>query len=524
VREKIRPKIATILLIVNLAVVILPLGSLIFFRIYENQLVRQTESELISQGAVLAAAYTQEILAQKINIKTYGKQTTPLPNEKINGFDYVPIIAKLDLTAQDPLPDRSDGQMPNTQPDQAALSAGRVLTAIITEAQRSTLAGLKILDYHGVVVAGRFEVGQSFAHVQEVGQALNGHYASVIRVRKTRDALPSWSGISRSTGIRIFVAYPIIKGDRLLGVAYLSRSPKSILQQMYLQRGKLILAAFVIIGLTLLLAFLTSATISRPIKRLVKRAQKVSAGDMEAMAVMARPGTKEMALLSKSFSDMAQSLHARSEYLSHFAGHVSHEFKTPLTSIEGAAELLGEHFDTMSKDERQMFIANIQSDTDRLRKLMTGLLELARADNIVPSGEKTIIADGLQALNARFKQLKITRLVGAVALSPENFETLFSNLIENALAHNATLVEISGRIVGDTAVFDIKDNGDGISPANLDKIFTPFFTTRRSNGGTGLGLGIVVSIVKAHGGQVDISTGENEKSGASFIVTLPLAV
>ncbi len=520
--KTLRPKIATILLIVNLAVVILPLGSLFFFRIYENQLVRQTESELISQGAVLAATYRQHIQSHAKDLSHYGKQVPLQQVEKINGVDYVPVIAKLDLTDGDPLPDRQDGRPPQTKIDVPALMAGKVLTDIITEAQRSTLAGLKILDYNGVVVAGRFEVGQSFAHVREVADALKGEYASVIRARKTREALPSWSGISRSTGIRIFVAYPIIANDRLLGVAYLSRSPKSILQQLYGQRGKLLLAALAIIAITALLAFLTSRTISRPMKRLVERARLVGAGDVDAMAPMARPGTKEMAQLSKSFSDMAQTLHTRSEYLSQFAGHVSHEFKTPLTSIQGAAELLSEHFDTMSSDERQKFIANIQSDTDRLRKLMTGLLELARADNIVPSGEKTIIADGLQALSARFKAVVVTKFVGAVALSPENFETLFANLVENALAHNATKVSITGRVNAREVVFEVSDDGDGISDANRDKIFTPFFTTRRANGGTGLGLGIVISIIKAHGGTIEISSIKNEKGGATFAVTLPL--
>ena len=259
-------------------------------------------------------------------------------------------------------------------------------------------------------------------------------------------------------------------------------------------------------------------------KRLVERARLVGAGDVDAMQQMARPGTDEMAQLSKSFSDMAQSLHTRSEYLSQFAGHVSHEFKTPLTSIQGAAELLGEHFDTMSSDERQKFIANIQSDTDRLRKLMTGLLELARADNMVPSGEKTIIADGLQALSARFKTVAVTKLVGAVALSPENFETLFANLVENALSHNAKSISISGRLNGEHVVFEVQDDGDGISQANRDKIFTPFFTTRRAKGGTGLGLGIVSSIVEAHGGMIAVSSAQNEKGGATFSVTLPLIV
>jgi signal transduction histidine kinase len=518
VPKNFRPHIATVLLIVNLAVVILPLGGLVFFRIYENQLVRQTESELISQGAVLAAAYRQEILDHRKDLENYGITVPPLPTEKIDGFDYVPIFAKLDLTDGQPLPDRSDGRTPKQAPDDVALAAGRKMTAIISQARRSTLAGLKILDFHGVAVAGRFEVGQSFAHVQEVAEALTGKYASVIRKRETREPLPSWSGISRSTGIRIFVAYPVIADGHLLGVAYLSRSPNSLLQQLYRQRGKVLLAGLAVIGITLLLALLTSATISRPIKRLVKRARKVADGDVEAMAPMARPGTQEMEMLSKSFSDMANTLHDRSEYIRQFASHVSHEFKTPLTSIQGAAELLDEHFDTMSGHERKRFTSNILQDSNRLRALVTRLLDLAKADSTTPDGGQTDVIAALDEISSRYSGVVVDPVAANAAISVENFSTIFSNLVENAFHHNANSVAISATLKGRMIRFTVTDNGEGISSANLDKVFTPFFTTRRGDGGTGLGLGIVRSIVEAHGGSVIAVC---HHGGAMFDVFLP---
>ncbi len=422
--ESFRPRLRTILLIVNLAVLVLPLGSLLFFRIYENQLVRQTESELISQGAVLAASYRQEVLERQSAIDSYGRKTTPLPTEKLGDFVYVPILPQLDLTAADPLPERPDGKTNSVPPDPTALAASEKLTAIISEARKSTLAGLKILDFNGVEVAGRFEVGQSFAHVQEVALALNGKYASVIRKRGPRKTLPGWSSISRGTSIRVFVAYPIIYQNRLFGVAYLSRTPNSILHHMYDQRRTIFFAGLTILGLTLLLALLTSATIARPINRLIKRARAIAKGDVEAMTPMRRPGTQEMAMLSKSFSEMALTLHQRSEYISNFAAHVSHEFKTPLTSIQGAAELLEEHYETMSSEERKRFTSNILGDTNRLSLLVTRLLELAQADSITPDGGVTIIAEGLNELAAKYGQLSAKGIDGELAISPANFATL----------------------------------------------------------------------------------------------------
>ena len=520
IKEYLRPRLTIILLIVNLAVLILPLGSLMFFRIYENQLVRQTESELISQGAVLAAAYRQEVIERQNRLADYGRKTTPLPTQKLDGFEYVPILPQLDLTAADPLADRPDGTAPKDTPDIIAIAAGQKLTAIISQARKSTLAGLKILDYNGVVVAGRFEVGQSFAHVDEVKTALAGKYASVIRARQTREPLPSWSGISRSTGIRVFVAYPIIHQQRLLGVAYLSRSPNSILQHLYSERRKVIVAGLTIVAITLLLVLLTSATIAWPIKRLIKRARLIAKGDTNAMQPMQRPGTQEMALLSNSFSEMALSLHERSEYIRQFASHVSHEFKTPLTAIQGAAELLDEHFDTMSEDERKRFTGNILDDTNRLEALVVRLLELAKADSITPDGGATEISDGFRTLGDKYRQLESKTIEARVAISPENFYTLFSNLIENALQHHAGRIVISAQVKGEQVVFNVSDDGEGISAANLDKIFTPFFTTRRAKGGTGLGLGIVKSIVEVHGGTITCIAAQ---TGAAFEVRLPLA-
>ncbi len=517
--EKIRPRLATILLIVNLAVLILPLGSLLFFRIYENQLVRQTESELISQGAVLAAVYRQEVLTRRPDLSDYGIETIPLPTQKLGDYIYVPILPQLDLTTGEQLPDRPNGRAAVDPPDETATGAGNILNAIIAEARKSTLAGLKILDYNGVAVAGRAEVGLSFAHVEEVAKALGGKYASVIRERDITTPLPSITGLSRTTGIRVFVAYPIIYEQRLLGVAYLSRTPNSILQHLYAQRGKVALAGLTIVGLTLLLALLTSATIARPIKRLIKRAKAISQGDTQAMQPMTRPGTQEMAQLSKSFSDMALTLHDRSEYIRNFASHVSHEFKTPLTSIQGAAELLGEHYDTMSSDERARFISNIQDDTNHLSRLVTRLLDLARADSITPDGAVTDITDGLTALQTKNSAVEISPVAGTVNLSGESFATVFGNLIDNSLHHKASKITITAKENQDNVDFFVNDNGEGISAANRKKIFTPFFTTRRAEGGTGLGLGIVKSIVEVHGGSVEVLPTEH---GAALKVTLPI--
>src|SRR6185503_3107916 len=99
-------------------------------------------------------------------------------------------------------------------------------------------------------------------------------------------------------------------------------------------------------------------------------------------------GTREIATLSQSFLDLAERLVDRTEYVSSFAAHVSHELKSPVTAIRGSAELLRDA--EMSKEERRRFLEHIIADSDRLTALLERLRELARADLDVEPGSTTL--------------------------------------------------------------------------------------------------------------------------------------
>ncbi|TIU91425.1 MAG: two-component sensor histidine kinase, partial [Mesorhizobium sp.] len=114
---------------------------------------------------------------------------------------------------------------------------------------------------------------------------------------------------------------------------------------------------------------------------LIERTKRIAAGDREAMRPLAHHGTREMAALSAAFLDMAQKLQARSDSIQTFATHVSHELKSPLTAIQGAAELLRDSGGTMDEAERRRFSNNIVTDAGRLNLLVRRLLELARPEN-----------------------------------------------------------------------------------------------------------------------------------------------
>ncbi|RWA78590.1 HAMP domain-containing sensor histidine kinase [Mesorhizobium sp.] len=515
-KERWRPRLATVVVAILIVVMALPLVGLFFFRLYENQLIRQTEGELIAQGAVVAAIYADAVRAARIPPEKLGAQM-PAVRDNTN-YPYEPIEPRLDLASDDVMPTRPAGLPATADPALAAIGAR--LDGILDETQKTTLAGFRLLDPHGVVIAGGDELGLSLGQVEEVRQALAGSYASELRLRIPDQPPPPLYSVSRGTKVRVFVAMPVDLDGKVAGVVYLSRTPNNIVKHLYGERGKVTLAALAMLGGTLLIALVFIRTVSRPIYALIERTKRIAAGDRDAMRPLDHHGTREMAALSAAFLDMAAKLQARSDSIQTFATHVSHELKSPLTAIQGAAELLRDSGGTMDEAERRRFSNNIVTDAGRLNLLVRRLLELARAENLAPSGEST-------TLNAALALLPVdTRLEARIeaggdaslGISGENLAIVLANLIDNSARHGAREVTIGAASAGERVVVHIGDDGDGISPSNRTKVFEPFFTTRREAGGTGMGLGIVLALLKAHDGTITLV---DSARGTRFEINLP---
>jgi len=508
-----------ILLMVMLSVLLLPLGSLYFFRFYENVLVQKTEVELITQSAVLASVYRE--LINK--------------NQPESDGVYNPIEPQLDLSKQKLMPRRPDARYSPAY-DQgegyvAAQAAGNSMQNIITNTQTVTLAGIRILDKNGTVVAGRSELNMSMAHIYEVKKALEGEYTSVTRERISDEPTPPIASISRGTGIRVFVAFPILNRGEVEGVVYLSRTPQNILKHLYSIKKKVILLGLLLLGLTGLIVLFISSRLSRPIRELIEQTKKVTSGESTTVEVLKQPGTYELAELSNSFAKMSETLHERSEYIQQFASHVSHEFKTPLTSMQGSLELLQEHADDMPEDQRQRFISNLADDTDRLKRLVNRLLEQARADSLQMNSESCNLLECLKIIESRYADSDLSFIIDDkesldinLNISKSSLQSILSNLIDNSLQHEANWMKVDVERSKDTVEVSFLDNGKGISEANQKRIFTPFFTTNRETGGTGLGLGIVESLLKASNGKIEFRpVDDKHQKGALFVLTLDIA-
>jgi len=534
-----RPKLRTILLTLNLLVLLLPLGGIAILRLYESELVKQTESELISQAALTAAMFREVYLEQidsfnhkgrKIAVASLGNgisASTAVPSAELT-----PLPPQLDLARnriRDPAP---LAEPPMVAPDPLALASGLALNPVLTNARKIVLSGIRIVDCNGIVVAtSNTEAGLSLAAREEVAKALRGEQATLLRVRNSDEQAPAVTSISRRARLRVFVALPVIIESRIVGAVIASRTPLDVGKALYLIRAHLFKAGLVVLLVVLVMTMLTAYYINRPVKALIRQADQLKNGDGSGAGPLKNPGIQEVALLSEAIAHMAATLDERSGYIKTFATNVSHEFKTPLTSIHGAIEILKDHYHEMNQSERENFLGIIDSETGRLERLVRRLLDLARADTFAPGDEQCRALETLDSLALRFRELGVAIAMEfscgevTIRMAGETFDSIVSNMIENARQHGGgeVLIQVQGRIShpsgGGMFELDIRDNGPGISQGNRDKVFRPFFTTARETGGSGLGLSIVQALLHAHGGSISL---EPSETGACFRVRVPI--
>ena len=522
-RQKWRPSLSLVVFLVLASVLLLPLFSLYFLKVYQNQLIQLTESELIAQSAALSAVFKREVESAIPQGVALGANLPPAPHMPSDN-PYQPIWPKLELANESVLPPRPEARAPSAPADPAFAALGARMMPDLVATQNVTLAGFRLLDPNGVVIAGRDEIGLSLAHLEEVTVALQGRFSAVLRVRISKHDQPSLYSMSRGTGMRVFTAMPVIVRDQVAGVVYASRTPSNVFKYLYEQRAKVALAILVMIVPTLLIGFVFHRTITEPMRELIERTTLIGKGERNALGPLKRHGTSEFARLSQSFLDMARRLNTRSSFISTFATHVSHELKSPLTSIQGAAELLRDDVDApdMDDEDRRKFLDNIIADADRLAKIAARLRDFARAENPTAVGAAKL-ADTIAGLRSAFPALEIRaggELETPMRISGENAAIIFSNLADNAIRHCSSALELSAMRQGNLLLVKVGDNGEGVSPNNRTQIFDSFFTTRRDSGGTGMGLAIVRAMLDAHGGWIRLIDSD---AGTAFELTIPIA-
>jgi two-component system sensor histidine kinase ChvG len=302
------------------------------------------------------------------------------------------------------------------------------------------------------------------------------------------------------------------------GAIEVARPTTRVMLSLYRLRGSLVRVFVGALAITCVLSIFLSTTISRPLARLTRIAERIAAGDRrESLSTMRKD---EIGRLSRAFAIVTERLDGRARDVADLAADLSHELKSPLTSVRGAAELLLDGAGD-DPDTRRRFVTNILDDAHRLDRLVTRILELSRVEADAAPDERVDLVQLAREIVA------VDLVVDRSASDPivlgrrAHLAAALSNLVDNARQHAAPGTRVTVTIDRDASRalrVRVHNQGAPIRAAHLLRLWDRFFTTRANEGGTGLGLAIVASVVRAHGGAVSVASDAN--SGTTFAFTL----
>lgn len=372
-------------------------------------------------------------------------------------------------------------------------------------------AGKVLLDSSGQAV------GEDYSRWNDVYLTLRGEYGA----RSSREVADD------PESSVMYVAAPIKDQGRIIGVVSVSKPSRTL--QPYIERSQQRLASFGagLIALGLLIGAVLSWWLSAALRRLTAYARAVSAGERVSAPAL-RGG--ELGQLATALEQMRRELEGKA-YVERYVHTLTHELKSPLAAIRGAAELLdGE----MAEDQRQRFVANIQNESARLQQLIERLLHLAQVEQ--RQGLEERVAIPLHSLLDELGQAQAARIARAgvqvdnqvaagLQVQGERFllRQALSNLLDNALDFTPPggVLRWSTRGEGEQLWVCLFNSGPAIPDYALPRLTERFYSLPRPDTGrksTGLGLNFVQEVASLHGGALQVS---NVPGGVEVCLRLP---
>ena len=296
----------------------------------------------------------------------------------------------------------------------------------------------------------------------------------------------------------------------------------------------LLKAGGIALFLSLVLAFWISQWVAAPLRKMAEAADRTASGSYPKVPA---EGPQEVRTLARAFNAMAERVTASQQSQKDFVANVSHELKTPLTSIQGFAQAISDG--TAGSPERVAQAAGvIQSETGRMHRLVLDLLDLSRLEaGILVMERSPVDMDSLlqhiidrfapqaaaAGVHLDYQRRSLPTLVG----DGDRLMQVFTNLVDNAIKNTPEGGSVSFEAIPvETAVnVVVADSGLGISPGEIDRIFERFYQVDKSRSGgqgrgTGLGLSIAKEIVLAHGGTLTVESQTGQ--GCVFVVKIPI--
>lgn len=295
----------------------------------------------------------------------------------------------------------------------------------------------------------------------------------------------------------------------------------------------MVLPILTLIALTIIGAVVSafsSKLILKNIREFIEGTEKLSRGDFSVRINIKHPS--EFKILSENFNLMAKELGGIEVLRTDFINNFSHEFKTPIISIKGFAEILKD--DNLPRDERNEYLDIIIEESKRLTTLSNNVLNLSKIENVAILKDTKVFNIGEQLrqailiLHSKFenKNIFLDINIGDYNIngSKEMLNQVWINLLDNAVKFNREngIISIALKKKEDNIIITISDNGIGISKEALPKVFDKFYQgdTSHSTLGNGLGLAMVKKIIELHNGTIKCDS--LHLRGTRFTITLPI--
>jgi two-component system, OmpR family, sensor histidine kinase ChvG len=503
------------LLAFNLLLVFIPAAGFLYLDVYEKQLLEAQESSMVQQGRVLAAALSER--------------------EPLLAQDVEPLLVRLNrrLEARVRVVDAGGRLLGDSSRLGPRVEAGPQREGSGGASRRPPLyrvgAWIYLLTRKVMPppepVADPPEPAGSDGRLRgrEIESALAGKYGRAVR-----------SSGRRQRSVTLFSAIPVTSAGRVSGAVLVSQSTYRILQDLYAVRLGIFKVCLGSLAAAVLLSLLVSMTIAKPIRELRDEADAILDGRGRIRGRFRKSEkADEIGDLSRTLHELTRRLEEYQRFLESFAAEVSHEFKNPLASIRTAAELLSETEDPAG---RLRFVRMVQGEVVRMERLLSDLKEMTLIDARLDAEDQGPVSlTSLLEKVCEGYRLRGTRVnfvceapAGDVAVraSGERLAQVFENLLDNAesFSPDGGTVRVRLERRDGAAVASVRDEGPGIPPEHLPRIFERFFTWRpQSPTGaarhTGLGLAIVRTIVEGYGGSVTARNAEG--GGAEFSVKIP---
>ena len=349
---------------------------------------------------------------------------------------------------------------------------------------------------------------------------LNGE---TIRIRSESGSAPTFT-----------VGVPFTRDGKVTGAVFIRTRAQQIESGLNENLGKIVLLAAGVLVLSGIVLFVFVRSAFRPLKQLETAAGSIAEGNYTAK-VEEKSGDRELREVSRAFNVMAEQLRGVEENRREFVANVSHELRSPITSIRGFAEGMADG--VIPPEEQPKYLRLVAGESRRLSELVDDLLILSRLerDDAKPEYSVFDINEMLRrAVIRRMNDVESKKIdiscefeedVCYVRADSDRIEQVVINLLDNAVKFTPEggRITLESAVRGKTAEITVRDNGSGVAEEDRDRIFDRFFTADKahtSGNGTGLGLSICKRIMEMHGQSIRLLETEE---GAAFRFTLEKA-